>query len=153
MKLSFKKKIRQKYVTSKVRKDVLDLFSQVELYEYCIRNDVVAEVHESIAVACKNSFSCPTERHNNKIEDMQFIVKKFYSILRNVKKRMNNDELEIFKSFFLNHEQDSDIIQKLNIQRVKYYELKGYVYFLLAIGFNIINPECIEVNNRLKSIC
>ena len=108
MKLSFKKKIRQKYVTSKVRKDVLDLFSQIELYEYCIRNDVVAEVHESIAVACKNSFSSPTERHNNKIEDMQFIVKKFYSILRNVKKRMNNDDIctisikiKFTKSFFI----------------------------------------------------
>lgn len=153
MKLSFKKKIRQKYVTSKVRKDVLELFNQIELYEYCIRNDIVTEVHESIAVACKNSFSCPTEYHNNKIEDMKFIVKRFYSILKNVKKKMNNDELEIFKSFFLNHEQDYDIIQKLNIQRIKYYELKGYVYFLLAISFNIIDPKTIEVSNKLKSIC
>lgn len=153
MKLSFKKKIRQKYVTSKVRKDVLDLFNQIELYEYCIRNDDVAEIHSSFAIANKNCFSYPTEQHYNKIDYMQFIVTRFYSILKNIKKRMNDDELEIFKSFFLNHEQDSEIMEKLNIQRVKYYELKGYIYFLLAIGFNIINPECIEISDRLKLIC
>ena len=148
MRLSFKKKIRQKYVTKKVRKEVQDLFSQIQLYEYYIQNGEVEEKHNSVSDFKSNRVSKPTEHHLDKIKQMESIVKNFYRRLGNIKKQMNSDELKIFKSYFIDHEEDIDIMLSLNMQRVKYYELKGYIYFLLAVGFNIIDTIILKYQTK-----
>jgi len=149
MRLVFKKKIRQKYVTSKVRKDVLDLFSQVKLYTYYIERDEIEQKRNNDGIR-SNRVSRPTERHTDKIEQMKNTVKLFHRRIRKLKRQMNKDEIKILQDFFIKGEEDIDVMESLGIQKTKYYELKGYVYFLLAVEFNIIDTDYIEISDKVK---
>lgn len=152
MKVSFKRGIRQKYVTVKVRQKVQELFGLIEFYEDCIRCGNIIEEHTSLIKFSPNSLSNPTANHIKKLDEMKIIVEAFYRSLRNIECKLDNEELKIFKSFFLEHKTDFEIRLELGIHKDKYYDLKGYIYFLLAVGFNILDTDNIEVKKGVKAL-
>lgn len=150
MKVSFKRRIRQKYVTVKVRQRVQELFGLIEFYEDCIKCGTVVEEHTPLIKFNPNSLSNPTANHIKKLDEMKKIVEAFYRSLRNIERKFNNEESKTFKSFFVEHKTDFEIRIELGIHKDKYYDLKGYVYFLLAVGFNILDTDNIEVKKGVK---
>lgn len=150
MKVSFKRRIRQKYVTVKVRQRVQELFGLIEFYEDCIKCGTVVEEHTPLIKFNPNSLSNPTANHIKKLDEMKKIVEAFYRSLRNIERKFNNEESKIFKSFFVEHKTDFEIRIELGIHKDKYYDLKGYVYFLLVVGFNILDTDNIEVKKGVK---
>ena len=152
MKTSFKRRIRQKYVTIKVRQKVQELFGLIEFYEDCIKCGDIIEERTPLVKFNPNSLSNPTANHMKRLDEMKKIVEAFYKSLRNIERKFNNEELKIFKSSFLEHKTDFEIRVELRIHKDKYYDLKGYVYFLLAVGFNILDTNNIEVKKGIKAL-